>query len=325
MTLAPPTIADIDACYRQPFLDLLFQAQEVHRAHHPRNVIQLATLSNIKSGNCGEDCGYCSQSARYDTGVAISGLPSEEEIREQARAAKSRGSSRFCMGAAWRTPPTRDFPKVLALVRAVADEGMEACVTLGMLNAEQARALKDAGLTAYNHNIDTAPSHYANVVTTRTMADRIETLGHVGDAGLQICCGGILGLGESVEQRIEFIETLCHLPHPPESVPINCLTPIAGTPLADQPPVDPIDLVRTVATTRIFLPGCKVRLSAGRAQLSDEAQALCFLAGANSIFAGEALLTTPNVEADQDARLLEKLGLQPAQPAGHQQTPVSAR
>ena len=311
----PDALHAIEACYRQPFLDLLFQAQEVHRAHHPRNVIQLATLSNIKSGNCGEDCGYCSQSAHYPTGVAVSGLPDEQTIRQQARAAKARGSSRFCMGAAWRTPPQRDFPHVLSLVRAVVDEGMEACVTLGMLNADQAHALKDAGLTAYNHNIDTAPSHYANVVTTRTMADRLETLRHVGDAGLQICCGGILGLGESVAQRIEFIAALCDLPHPPESVPINCLTPIPGTPLGDQPPVDPIELVRTIATTRIFLPRAKVRLSAGRAQLSAEAQALCFLAGANSMFAGESLLTTPNADAEEDARLLTALGLTPAAPA----------
>jgi biotin synthase len=302
----------LEACYNQPFLDLVFQAQTLHRQHHPANEIQLCTLSNIKSGNCPEDCAYCPQSARYTTGIDKWDLPSTEEIKAQVVEAKASGSSRFCMGAAWRTPPQgKAFDHVLSLVKVVVDEGMEACVTLGMLSSDQAVALKDAGLTAYNHNIDTAPSFYPEIITTRTIEDRLNTIHHVAKAGIQVCCGGILGMGESISQRLEFIQTLCELESPPESVPINCLVPVEGTPLAHQPPVDPIELIRTIAVTRIFIPSAKIRLSAGRLSLSDEGQALCFLAGANAIFTGEKLLTTPNPGINHDHALLEKLGLVP--------------
>jgi biotin synthase len=308
--------------YQQPLLDLLFQAQQVHRQFHPLNEIQLCTLSNIKSGNCPEDCKYCPQSVRYNTGIDTWDLPSVEEIREQALAAKANGSSRFCMGAAWRTPPHgKAFTHVLDLVKVVKDEGMEACVTLGMLNAEQAEALKEAGLTAYNHNIDTAPSYYGEIITTRTMQDRLETIQHVARAGIQVCCGGIIGMGETVAQRLEFLQTLCEMDPPPESVPINCLVPVEGTPMSDQPPVDPLELVRLVAVTRIYLPTARIRLSAGRLSLSDEAQTLCFLAGANAIFTGEKLLTTPNPGMNRDAALMEKLGLT----ASDLTPPVTAR
>jgi len=306
------SLETIRNCYNQPFLDLLQEAQAVHRRFHPANEVQLCTLANIKSGNCPEDCAYCPQSARYNTGVETWDLPTLAEIREQARSAKANGSTRFCMGAAWRTPPHgKAFGHVLELVKAVADEDMEACVTLGMINAEQAVALKEAGLTAYNHNIDTAPSFYPEVITTRTIDDRLQTLKNVANANLQVCCGGILGMGETLEHRFEFIQTLCQLETPPESVPVNCLVPVEGTPLADQPPVDPFDLIRTIATVRIVLPGAKVRLSAGRLSLTDEAQALCFMAGANSIFTGEKLLTTDNPGTGHDQALLAKLGLKP--------------
>jgi len=304
-------LIELKSCYQQPFLDLMHQARQVHLANHPRNQIQLATLSNIKSGHCPEDCAYCPQSARYNTGIETWSLPTPDEIRQQVKAAKANGSSRFCMGAAWRTPPEKDFPKVLDLVNVVVEEGLEACVTLGMINENRAKQLKEAGLTAYNHNIDTAPSHYETIITTRTIEDRIETLNNVANAGLQVCCGGILGMGESLDQRMEFIATLMGLDHPPESVPINCLVPVEGTPLADTAPVDPFDLVRTIATVRIFIPEAKIRLSAGRLSLSDETQALCFLAGANSIFSGEKLLTTSNNAFNDDAQLLQKLGLHP--------------
>jgi biotin synthase len=300
----------IRACYEQPFLDLVFEAQAVHRKFHPRNEVQLCTLANIKSGNCSEDCAYCPQSARYNTGIETWDLPSLEEIRQQAQEAKANGSTRFCMGAAWRTPPhQKAFDHVLDLVRAVVDEDMEACVTLGMINAEQAIALKEAGLTAYNHNIDTAPSFYPDIITTRTIEDRFETLRNVAAADIQVCCGGILGMGETLAHRLEFIQTLCEMETPPESVPVNCLVPVEGTPLADQPPVDSFELVRTIATVRVFLPTAKIRLSAGRLTMSDETQALCFMAGANSIFTGEKLLTTNNPGMNRDQALLQKLGL----------------
>ncbi len=308
---APALLAQIRDCYHQPFMDLVYQAQGAHRRFHAPNTVQLCTLANIKSGNCPEDCAYCPQSARYNTGIETWDLPDVAEIRKQALEAKANGSTRFCMGAAWRTPPhQKAFNQVLDLVRAVADEGMEACVTLGMINREQAQALKEAGLTAYNHNIDTAPSFYPEVITTRTIDDRLDTLRHVADVGLQVCCGGILGMGESVAHRLEFIETLCRLETPPESVPINCLVPVEGTPLATQKAVDSFDLVRTIATVRIFLPQARVRLSAGRLTMSDETQALCFMAGASSIFTGEKLLTTDNPGSNQDQALLQKLGLQ---------------
>ncbi|MEB3288132.1 MAG: biotin synthase BioB [Vampirovibrionales bacterium] len=296
--------------YSQPFPNLLYQAQTIHRENHAPSEIQLCTLSNIKSGNCPEDCAYCPQSARYNTGIDTWDLPSVEQIKAEIADAKANGSTRFCMGAAWRTPPhQKAFDHVLELVKTVTGEGMEACVTMGMLNAEQAVALKEAGLKAYNHNIDTAPSFYPEIITTRTIQDRLDTIKHVADAGIDVCCGGILGMGESVEQRLEFLQTLCELEVPPESVPINCLVPVEGTPLADQAPVDGIELVRTIATTRIFLPGAKVRLSAGRLEMSDELQALCFLAGANAIFTGEKLLTTANPGLNRDELLMQKLGM----------------
>ena len=306
----PPTLAQLRQWYHLPLLDLLFQAQQVHRQHHPANTVQLATLANIKSGHCSEDCKYCPQSSRYTTGVDTWDLPEVADIKAQVLQAKAAGSSRFCMGAAWRTPPSAThFNHVLALVKAVKEEDMEACVTLGMVNAEQAEALKEAGLTAYNHNLDTSPEYYGEIITTRTYQDRLDTLKAVGDAGLQVCCGGILGMGETVEHRLELLNVLTHLEHVPESVPINALVPVAGTPLEDQPPLDPLDLVRMIATTRLALPTAKVRLSAGRLSLSDEAQALCFMAGANSLFSGETLLTTPNPGVNADQALLQKLGL----------------
>jgi biotin synthase len=300
----------IQECYHQPFIDLVFQAQEVHRQHHPKNEVQLCTLANIKSGNCPEDCAYCPQSARYNTGIETWDLPTLDEIRDQALGAKANGSTRFCMGAAWRTPPhQKAFDHVLDMVKVVAGEGMEACVTLGMINAEQAKALKQAGLTAYNHNIDTAPSYYPDIITTRTIDDRFETLRNVARAGIQVCCGGILGMGETLAHRLEFIQTLVEMEDPPESVPINCLVPVEGTPMADQAPVDPFELVRTIATVRVFMPQAKIRLSAGRLTMSDETQALGFMAGANSIFTGEKLLTTNNPGMNRDQELLAKLGL----------------
>jgi biotin synthase len=310
-SLAPAvSLEQLQQWYDLPFFELVSQAHNLHRAHHAANVVQLCTLSNIKSGNCPEDCAYCPQSARYTTGVDTWDLPTPEEIEAQVLAAKANGSSRFCMGAAWRTPPKgKAFDHVLELVKTANAHDVEVCVTLGMIDYEQAMALKAAGLKAYNHNIDTAPSHYPNIITTRTIQDRLDTLNAVAMAGLQVCCGGILGLGESVPQRLEFLHTLCQLDTPPESVPINCLVAVEGTPMADQPPVDPFDLIRLVAVTRLALPSSRVRLSAGRLSMSDETQAWCFFVGASSIFTGETLLTTPNPGINRDAQLLDKLNL----------------
>jgi biotin synthase len=310
-------VDELRAIYQQPLPTLLFAAQTLHRQHHDPTVVQLATLANIKSGNCPEDCKYCPQSIRYTTGVDTWNLPQPDEIRQQVQQAKANGSSRFCMGAAWRTPPSQThLDQVIELIGIVKSEGLEACVTLGMVNDDQARQLAEAGLTAYNHNIDTSPNYYGEVITTRTIDDRLDTLRAVGEAGISVCCGGILGMGETVEHRLEMLATLCALPTLPESVPINCLVPVEGTPMADQAAVDPIELVRLVATARIAMPLAKVRLSAGRTRLSDEAQALCFMAGANSIFAGETLLTTPNPGDTADRALFAKLGLV-AQPVVH--------
>ena len=306
------SLTAIEALYNSPFPNLLFEAQQVHRRFHDPTRIQFCTLANIKSGNCPEDCAYCPQSARYTTGIETWDLPSVEEIEAQARAAKANGSTRLCMGAAWRE--VRDgkaFDHVLDLVRTVRSHNMEACVTLGMLTPEQAHRLAEAGLTAYNHNIDTSREYYDRIITTRTFDDRLRTIAAVRESGVQVCCGGILGLGEALSDRFSFIHTLANLTPPPESVPINALVPVAGTPMADQPPVDPFDLVRTIATVRICIPEAIVRLSAGRTQLTDEAQALCLLAGANSIFTGDTLLTTPNPGQDADHALLDKLGMQP--------------
>jgi len=311
--------------YHLPLPDLIFEAQQVHRRFHDPNRVQFCTLSNIKAGNCPEDCAYCPQSARYQTGIETWSLPSVEEIREQALAAKTAGSTRLCMGAAWReVKDGKDFDQVLEMVKTVRSLDMEACVTLGMLSLEQAQRLKDAGLTAYNHNIDTSPEYYDQIITTRTFEDRLRTVNHVRQAGIQVCCGGIIGLGESVTDRIRFLHVLANLDPQPESVPINALVAVEGTPLENRPPIDPLDLVRTIAAARITMPQAMVRLSAGRTQLTDEAQALCFLAGANSIFTGEKLLTTPNPGIDADQALMDKLGMAPKESFDNNTAAISA-
>lgn len=303
------TISDIAAIYTQPFHDLLYQAHTVHRAHHPANSLQVATLLSIKTGACPEDCGYCSQSGHHQTHVEKEKLVSVETVLKQAQAAKAGGAKRFCMGAAWRCPPDKAMPQIQDMIRGVKAMGMETCMTLGMLNADQARCLKEAGLDYYNHNIDTSPSYYDKVVTTRRFSDRLETLEHVRQAGIHVCCGGILGLGETREDRIEFLMTLANMETPPESVPINRLIPVEGTPLSASPQVEGIELVRTIATARIIMPQSVVRLTAGRTAMSDELQALCFFAGASSVFIGDKLLTEDNPECDKDKRLFDKLGL----------------
>ncbi|MEE2886994.1 MAG: biotin synthase BioB [Planctomycetota bacterium] len=296
--------------YDQPFLDLVSQARQVHERHWPTDEIQLCTLLSIKTGACPEDCKYCSQSVHNETGIESTDLMDVEEVRRQARIAKDAGSGRFCMGAGWREPrDDAEFEQVLAMVREVRELGMEACVTLGMLNQDQAQRLKDAGLTSYNHNIDTSPEYYDSVITTRTFEDRIETLRNVSQADLKVCSGGILGLGESIDDRLRMLEVLSELDPQPESVPINRLVPIEGTPLEGNQPVDAFEMCRIIALARISIPGARVRLSAGREDLSEEAQTLCFFAGANSIFYGERLLTTGNVTEDRDLSLIEKLGL----------------
>jgi biotin synthase len=296
--------------YHQPLTALVFEAQSWHRQHHEADTVQLCTLANIKSGNCPEDCKYCPQSARYETDIENYGLLPLETVMLQARSAKANGSTRFCMGAAWRqVPDGKQFEAVLEMVRQVVDLGMEACVTLGMLRPEQAEKLAEAGLTAYNHNLDTSAGFYPEIITTRTYQDRLETIKTVAAAGIEVCCGGIVGMGETDSDRIELIHTLANLDPQPKSVPINALVPVEGTPLADLPVLDSLVLVRTIATTRIAIPKATVRLSAGRRSLSLAEQALCFLAGANSIFTGDRLLTTPNPGLDADARMLEQLGL----------------
>jgi biotin synthase len=304
------TLPELRSLYALPLLDLVFRAAAVHREHHDPADIQRCALLSIKTGGCPEDCGYCAQSAHHATGVPASPLLSVAEVEERARRARDLGATRFCMGAAWRG--VRDgpaFDQVLEMVRAVRRLGMEACVTLGMLTADQARRLREAGLTAYNHNLDTSRRHYAKVLTTRTYDERLETLRAVGAAGISVCCGGILGLGESVEDRLLLLEELGRLDPPPESIPINCLVPIAGTPLAQAPPVDGLDLVRLIAVTRLAFPQARVRLSAGRDRLGRELQVLCFLAGANSIFFGDKLLTAPNPSAEADGDLFRALGV----------------
>jgi biotin synthase len=303
------TRAEVIALFGRPFMDLVFEAASVHRRHFEPNTIQASTLMNIKTGACSEDCGYCSQSARYDTGLQREKLMSAEEVLQAARAAKENGATRFCMGAAWRSPRERDMPVILEMVSGVKSLGLETCMTLGMLDGEQARVLREAGLDYYNHNLDTSPEFYGQVITTRTYRDRLDTLGHVRDAGMKVCCGGIIGMGESRADRAGLLVELANLPQPPESVPINRLVPVAGTPLAETAPLDAFEFVRTVAVARILMPRSYVRLSAGRETMSEEMQALCFLAGANSIFYGEKLLTCPNREADTDAQLFERLGL----------------
>jgi biotin synthase len=301
---------EIEAIYTTPLLELIFQAQLIHREHHRPDEVQGCILLSIKTGGCPEDCGYCPQSAHYQTGVVREELLGVEETLAAARKARESGATRFCMGAAWRNVPQGpQFARVLEMVRGVRALGMEACCTLGMLTSEQAEALADAGLTAYNHNLDTSPEFYGEIIHTRTYQERLDTLARVRHAGVTVCCGGIIGMGEDSTARCGLLQQLAALDPHPESVPINLLTRVAGTPLADQAPVDPMELVRTIATARILMPLSMVRLSAGRLSLSDEAQALCFLAGANSVFLGEKLLTTPNPGQDADCRLFEKLGM----------------
>ncbi|MBP9062565.1 MAG: biotin synthase BioB [Aquabacterium sp.] len=297
------------ALFNLPFNDLLWQAQQVHRAHWDPNAIEHATLLSVKTGGCPEDCSYCPQSASYDTGVEASKLMAPEEVREAVIAARDAGATRFCMGAAWRAPKDRDIEKMAELVGVIKNEGLEACCTLGMLTDTQAQALKDAGLDYYNHNLDTAPELYSDIITTRVLEDRLQTLEHVRKAQLKVCSGGIVGMGETREGRAGLIAQLANLPSYPESVPINDLVRVPGTPMADAPQLDPLEFVRTIAVARITMPKARVRLSAGRQQMSEAVQAMCFLAGANSIFYGDKLLTTGNPDFDKDQALMAKLGL----------------
>ena len=305
------TRAEVAALFDLPFPDLMFRAQSVHREHFKPGEVQISTLLSIKTGGCPEDCAYCPQSARYETDVQAEKLMPLAAILAEARAARSAGASRFCMGAAWRSPKERDLDRVCAIVEGVKALGLETCATLGMLTGPQARRLKEAGLDYYNHNLDSSPEFYDRIITTRTYQDRLETLEHVRAAGLHVCCGGIVGMGETREDRVGMIATLATLPAHPESVPINMLVRVAGTPLAGEPRLDPIEFVRTVAVARITMPRSVVRLSAGREDMNEETQALCFLAGANSIFYGPKLLTTSNPARDRDRTLLDRLGLSP--------------
>jgi biotin synthase len=309
------TREEIAELFDLPFTELVFRAAEVHRAHHAAGEVQLCTLLSIKTGGCPEDCGYCSQSAHANTGLKAEKLMDVDTVLAAARDAKAQGSQRFCMGAAWRELKDRDVEAVCGMVREVKAMGLETCMTLGMLTGEQARSLADAGLDYYNHNIDTSPEHYGAIITTRTFQERLDTLEEVRKAGIAVCCGGIVGMGESRADRVGFIHALATLPRHPESVPINALVPVKGTVLGDmwgeERPIDDIEFVRTVAVARITMPQSMVRLSAGRESMSESTQALCFLAGANSIFTGEKLLTTPNAGGGTDAAMFAKLGLKP--------------
>jgi biotin synthase len=304
------TLAELQSVYHLPLPELIFRAAELHRRHHDVTDIQRCVLLSIKTGGCAEDCGYCAQSAHFKTGVPATPLMSFDEVRDRVKQAKQLGATRFCMGTAWREPKDGPpFDRILDMVRVVREHDMEACVTLGMLTDEQAGRLAEAGLTAYNHNLDTSRRHYPSIVSTRTYDDRLRTLQAVQRAGIAVCCGGIVGMGETEDDRLMLLVELANLPTPPESVPINCLVPIAGTPLADAPPVDPLQIVRLIATARLAFPRARVRLSAGRDRMSRELQVLCFLAGANSIFFGDKLLTAPNPSAEGDAELLHAMGL----------------
>ena len=305
------TRSEVQTLFDLPFPDLIFHAQRIHREHFDPREVQISTLLSIKTGGCPEDCAYCPQSAHHDTGVAADRLMDVAAVVDEARAAKAAGASRFCMGAAWRSPKDRDLDQVCAMVAGVRDLGLETCTTLGMLTAPQAARLKSAGLDYYNHNLDTSPEFYGEIISTRTYRDRLDTLNHVRAAGIHVCCGGIIGMGEGRHDRIGMIATLASLPAHPESVPINLLVRVEGTPLAAAETFDPLEFVRTVAVARIAMPASVVRLSAGREDMSEETQALCFLAGANSIFYGPKLLTTPNPERGRDLGLMEKLGLVP--------------
>jgi len=304
-------VADVEALLALPFMDLLFRAQQVHREHFDANEVQLSTLLSIKTGGCAEDCGYCPQSAHFDTGVEATKLMPLHEVVEAAQAAKAQGATRFCMGAAWRSPKERDMGRVTEMVRSVRALGLETCMTLGMLDAGQAHALKDAGLDYYNHNLDSAPEFYGRIISTRTYQDRLDTLAEVRSAGINVCCGGIVGMGETRSHRAGLIAQLANLEPTPESVPINNLVQVVGTPLAGTEALDPFEFVRTIAVARITMPRAMVRLSAGREQMNEALQALCFAAGANSIFYGDKLLTTANPQAERDRVLFDRLGLRP--------------
>jgi len=305
------TLDEVWALASLPFNDLLFRAHSVHRQHFDPNAVQISTLVSVKTGGCPEDCAYCPQSVHYDTGVDAGHMMDSTEVLERARAARAGGATRFCMGAAWRSPRPKQVEQFAGLIREVSALGLETCATLGMLSESQARQLKEAGLDYYNHNLDTSERHYPQVISTRSYRDRLETLQHVRTAGLKVCCGGIIGLGEALRDRVELLHTLATLPAHPDSVPINQLVQVEGTPLAGTAAVDPLDFVRVIALARILMPASHVRLSAGRTDMSDEMQALCFFAGANSLFFGERLLTTPNPAADRDRLLLDRLGLRP--------------
>ncbi len=303
------TTAEIESLFEKPFNDLLFEAQQTHRLHFDANEVQISTLLSIKTGKCPEDCSYCPQSIRYDTDLEDEALMSVEDVLAAAKQAKENGASRFCMGAAWRSPKERDLKPVMEMIKGVKELGLQTCLTAGMLTKQQATSLKDAGLEYYNHNLDTSPEFYGAVITTRTYDDRLETIQHVRDAEMNVCCGGILGMGESRKDRAGLLQQLVNMEKHPESVPINMLVRVEGTPLENEQELDPIEFVRTIAIARILMPKSFVRLSAGREEMSDEMQALCFLSGANSIFYGEKLLTTPNPAANSDKALFAKLGI----------------
>jgi biotin synthase len=302
-------VADVVALYDLPFNDLLFRAQQVHREHFDANAVQLSTLLSIKTGGCEEDCAYCPQSAHHDTSVDASKLMEVDDVLAAARVAKGNGATRFCMGAAWRNPKDRHLEPIKDMIRGVKAMGLETCVTLGMLETHQAQGLRDAGLDYYNHNLDTSPEFYGQIISTRTYQDRLDTLEHVRDAGINVCCGGIVGMGESRRERAGLVAQLANMEPYPESVPINNLVQVSGTPLEGTEPIDPFEFVRTIAVARITMPRAMVRLSAGREQMDDALQALCFMAGANSIFYGDQLLTTSNPQAEADRRLLARLGI----------------
>lgn len=305
------TFEEVNELFNSPLNDLLFQAQTVHRQHFNPNEVQVSTLLSIKTGACAEDCKYCPQSAHYNTGLEKERLIAIEKVIQEAKEAKAAGATRFCMGAAWSNPKDRDMPLIYDMVKEVKSMGMETCMTLGMLTKDQASGLKDAGLDYYNHNLDTSPEYYGEIITTRTYQDRLNTLEHVRDAGMKVCAGGIVGLGEGQKDRIGLLKTLANLPVHPDSVPINMLVKVKGTPLEDIDDLEPFEFVRTIAVARILMPQSHVRLSAGRTEMNEQMQAMCFFAGANSIFYGDKLLTTENPEANKDMRLFAKLGIQP--------------
>ena len=313
--------AEVEELFALPFNDLLFRAHSLHRQYFDPNEVQISTLLSIKTGACPEDCAYCPQSIRYETGLETEPLMELDSVLEQARAARASGATRFCMGAAWRSPKDRDLPRLTAMVKAVRDLGLETCMTLGMLSAWQAEQLAEAGLDYYNHNLDTSPEYYRDIITTRLYQDRLDTLGHVRAAGMKVCSGGIVGMGEEVTDRAGLLQQLAILQPHPESVPINMLVRVAGTPLGEQEELDPIEFIRTIAVARILMPAAHVRLSAGREEMNEEMHALAYFAGANSIFYGEKLLTTPNPRANQDLALFSRLGIRPEQRTDSPQDP----